>query len=364
MRRIAAAVTHRRLVNQYLAPGTALGTPADVVSRLGAVQAQDYLGAKWAVAQRTQSATDDVVEQAVIDGTILRTHVLRPTWHFVTPADIRWMLALTGKRVSAAMAYYDRTMGLDDSIFRRSNRAIAKVLSMGEHLTRSELLRGLKRSGIDLSSPQRLAHLMMRAELDAIVCSGVRHGKHSTYALLEQRVPSAPSIDRDEALFRLTRLYFATRGPAAASDFVWWSGLTMTDVKRGIEAVGASLITETIDGTTYWSSESVAGATAQGPVPGYLLPNYDEYFVSYKNRSIIGERLKSAKVDSPTISLLGNGIVLDGQLVGAWKRTLKPRQVRLDLNLAVPLGRAERKSVDTACRRYADYLGLSPDVQG
>src|SRR6185295_3655744 len=167
----AVDIVRRRLANQYLAaPGP--NKASDVVRALGAVQAQDYAGAKWALAQRTRGATDAEVERELSDGRILRTHVLRPTWHFVAPADIRWMLELTAPRVNAAMAYYDRVLELDDAVFRRSNAALTKALAGGKHLTRAELGQVLEKANIGVTSGQRLGHLMMRAELDAVVCSG------------------------------------------------------------------------------------------------------------------------------------------------------------------------------------------------
>jgi hypothetical protein len=168
---MAISVIRERLANQFLT-GPALAGPVEVVRALGAVQAQDYVGAKWAVALRTRGATHGDVEQAVVKGEILRTHVLRPTWHFVFPEDIRWMLALTGPRIAQAMASYNRKMGLTPAVLRRSNAVIEKALRDGAHLTRTELGEILRGSGIRETSGTRLAHMMMQAELDAIVCSG------------------------------------------------------------------------------------------------------------------------------------------------------------------------------------------------
>src|SRR4051812_26137343 len=223
-------VIRERLANQFLT-GPGLEGPVDVVRGLGAVQAQDYSGAKWAVGQRTQSATEADVEGALARGAILRTHVLRPTWHFVLPEDIRWMLELTGPRVSAGMR--SPNLGLTSEIFRRSHAVIEKALAVGTHLTRQELAALLSRARID-TSEQRLVRLMMQAEVDGVICSGARRGKQFTYALLDARAPSVPRIDRDEALSRLATIYFTTRGPASAHDFSWWSGLTVGDAKREI----------------------------------------------------------------------------------------------------------------------------------
>ena len=355
-------IARRRLANQHLV-APALRTPADVVRVLGAVQAQDYAGAKWAIAQRTRGVVDRAVEQAMTEGSILRTHVLRPTWHFVTPADIRWMLALTAPRVKATMAYYDRKLELDEALLRRSTRAIMRALRDGKQLTRAEIAQILRRARIDVTGSQRLGHILLRPELDGIICSGARRGKQFTYALLEERVPPVRPLDRDEALLELTRRYFATRGPATPNDFAWWSGLTVADAKRGIEMVGGALEREVIDGRTYWSDPTTRSPSKKGPIV-HLLPNYDEYFIGFKDRSAIGERLKSAELVTGGDALIAHVVSVDGQLVGGWKRTVTKEGVIVELHLLTRLSAAERRAVDAAAHAYGDFLGLPVELRG
>ena len=232
---------------------------------------------------RCATATNSMVEQAITEGRIVRTHVLRPTWHFVDPSDIRWLLRLTAPRVIARMAPYSRQLELDADTFRRSNAAVTRALRDGRQVTRKELDDILKRERIRTETP-RLAHLLMRAELDGIVCSGARRGKQFTYSLLEERIPSAPSMDRDEALLELTRRYFSTRGPATPQDFAWWSGLTVGDAKRGIDIAGAELRRDEIDGTAYWVTKSATPAAGTSRNAHQLedcatIPVSDEVFV-------------------------------------------------------------------------------------
>jgi Winged helix DNA-binding domain len=178
------------------------------VEWLGAVQAQDFAAAKWALGLRLQGVTDDDIEQAFIDGAILHTHVMRPTWHFVSPADIRWLLALTAPRVHAASASYNRKLELDDAVFRCTHAVLANALQGGKQLTRDELASALQQAGIATEGEQRVTHIMMRAELDGIICSGARRGQQFTYALLAERAPHARMLARDEALAELTRRYW------------------------------------------------------------------------------------------------------------------------------------------------------------
>src|SRR6185503_5208433 len=239
-------ITGLRLANQKLSTST-FKSPAEVVSWLGAVQAQDYAGAKWAVALRAPGLTDSDIEQAFTDGKILRTHVMRPTWHFVLPEDIRWMLELTAPRVLAAIAYMDRQLGLDKAIIKRSNAILAKALQGGNQLTRAELGSILQRSRVN-TDDLRLGHLLSHAEVDGIICSGGRRGKQFTYALIDERAPRARTLKRDEALAELTRRYFVSHGPATVQDFVWWSGLTTADARNGLEMNKSRLIQETANG--------------------------------------------------------------------------------------------------------------------
>lgn len=350
-----------RLANQFL---TTAGpkTGSEVVRALGAVQAQDYSGAKWALAQRTRGATDTDIERELTEGRILRTHVLRPTWHFVTPGDIRWMLALTAPRVSAAMAYYNRRLELTAAVFRRSSAAIAKALRGGKDLTRADLRGVLERARIGKVTGQRLGHLMMQAELDAVICSGPRRGKQFTHALLEERVAPAPAMERDEALLELTRRYFATRGPASIQDFAWWSGLSMADARRGIEIAGRDLRRIAVGGKSYRldaQSQSVPRASPSA----HLLPNYDEYFIGYADRGAIAERIGNTKAVSGGNALLNHVIVVDGQLVGGWKRVLEKGRVVVEIDLAARLTATEKRRVAAAADRFGAFLGLPAHLE-
>src|SRR5258707_10282859 len=210
-------VLRQRLSNEHLSQPQ-FDQPVDMVAWLGAVQAQDYAAAKWALGMRLKDATDAALDQAFNDGGILRTHVMRPPWHFGAPADIRWLLALTAPRVKALMSYYGRQWGVDDALLKRSRAVLTKALQGGRQLTRSEIDQALQAAGIQ-GSALALGHFAMHAELDALICSGPRRGKQFTYMLLDERVPPAPKLTRDEALAALTQRYFTSHGPAQVPDF-------------------------------------------------------------------------------------------------------------------------------------------------
>lgn len=356
-------VVRTRLSAQFLTvPGP--DTPQQVVRALGAVQAQDYTGAKWALGQRALGSTDGDVEQEFTAGRFLRTHVLRPTWHFVGPEDIRWMLALSAPRVRTALASYNRTLDISASVIQRSNSALAKALEGGRHLTRLELADHLRRARVGPVSGQRLAHLVMEAELDALVTSGPRRGKQFAYALLDERVPQRGATrpaERDEALQMLAERYFRTRGPASLHDFAWWSGLTMGDVRRAANIAGRTLTPFDGDGgpLLVHSSHEPPGARKAHV---HLLPNYDEFFIGYRDRRVIGERIRSvARVTGGSASN-AHVIAVSGQLVGGWKAVDKGGRVVVSLDLVADLTAAEKRLLDQALRRYAAFRGLPVDL--
>jgi hypothetical protein len=352
---IARQRLHNQLINH-----TTFEKPEDVVRWLGAVQAQDYAAAKWALGLRLQGTTDDDIDQAFAGGAILRTHLLRPTWHFVTPADIRWLLALTAPRVHAVNAYWYRKLELDDAIIMSSNAVLAKALQGGKQLTRPELVSVLQQAGIATDDLQRFTYIMMRAELDGIVCSGARRGKQFTYALLDDRAPQTRTFDRDDALAEFARRYFTSHGPATLQDFVWWSGLTVADARAGLEMVASQLMHEVVEGQTYWFSTSTPLAYELSQSI-YLLPNFDEYTVGYTDRSAVFDVSDLTKFDARG-NVLNPTIVLDGRVVGTWKRTIKKDTVMVTPSLFAPLNEVETRSFIESANRYGAFLDRSVNV--
>ena len=353
-------ISHLRLYNQRL-PTAPFRTAAEVVRYLGAVQSQDYAGAKWALAQRMTDTSDTSLDKAFNDGSILRTHLMRPTWHFVAPEDIRWLLKLTAPRVHAVNAFMYRQSDMDAAIIKKSYTVLEKALRGHKQLTRTELGAALEKAGI-VAEGVRLGYFMMSAELDGVICSGARRGRQFTYALLEERVPPVKSLTRDEALAELVKRYFSTRGPATLQDFTWWSGLTMVDAKHGIEMVKSGFDQKELDGQTYWFSTSGSNVSLQSPMV-YLLPNYDEYFIGLKDRSAIGLVMRDANIGKDDPSVMAHLIILDGQVVGGWKRTLEKRKVIVELSPLTKLTKPEKKAVAEAADRFGKFLDLTVELK-
>jgi hypothetical protein len=291
----------------------------DVVEWFGAVQSQDFAAAKWAVAQRTRSLSDTDVERAINSGTVLRTHVLRPTWHFAPAKDIRWMLALTAPRIRAGMARLGHWFGLTPDAFPRANRAIAKALSGGRQMTRAEL------GPIVGQRTGALGHVLAFAELDG-------------------RVPATRPIERDEALALLARRYFRSHGPATLKDFVWWSGLLVSEARQAV-AGATGLVAETIGGTTYWLSDKASGVAQDNRV--HLLPSFDEYLVAYVDRSHAAQGLTSQVA-------LSNVVVADGRVAGTWRRTISASAAVVDVTL---FSRVRKAELERAVERLGAFHG-------
>ena len=348
-------IAHLRLRHQGI-NGPKRRSAADVVRWLVAVQAQDFAGAKWSLGLRLRKAKDSQIERAFNEGAILRTHLLRPTWHFVTPADIGWLLALTAPRVHAVNGHMYRRLGLDAGVFRRSHAALARALEDGRYLTRDELRVELQRAGIQTEGGQRMAYLVSQAELDGIICSGPRRGKQFTYALLEERAPKAKWMDREQALAELSRRYFASRGPATVQNFAKWSGLTVADAGRGLESVKHGLRHEIVDGRVYWLPKANPGEKEESQT-AHLLSIYDEYISGYKDRRAIVSPEHGARLVG-----LGNAltyiIVVDGQIVGTWKRRLTRDSVVIETHPFRRLTRVEQRAVAEAAERYGTFHDL------
>jgi hypothetical protein len=344
--------------------GPPFASAVEAVAALGAVQAQDYAGAKWGIGQRVRAVMDGDVEAVFDRGELLRTHVMRPTWHAVSPADIRWLQALTAPRVKAAMAYYDRRLALDARTLARAHDAMARALEGGRYRTRDELGQALARAGV-AAAGQRLGHIMMHAELEALVCSGPRRGKQFTYALLDERAPAARKPARDEALAELVRRYFTSHGPAQLVDFAWWSGLTVADAKAGIAGVSPALKEVEVEGKRYWYAPGKAPSKPDAPVL-HLLPNYDELLVAYKDHGVSVDAELTRGIGPRDIVFANHIIVLDGLVIGGWRRTEKTSKgksaITVTFRLLRRLARAEKAALDEALEGYRRFTGAAVTV--
>lgn len=348
-----AQIALQRLENQRL---TRQGPrdPADQVAWFGAVQAQDYPAAKWALALRMPDGTTDArIERAFNGGRILRTHVMRPTWHFVAASDVHWMLELTAPRVHRGLTYGYRMLELDLALRNRAAGVIERALGDGQCLTRAELGARLGRAGV-VAKGVRLALLTVHAELERVICSGPQRGKQSTYALLAHRAANPTRLSRDEALAELTQRYFRSHGPATIRDFVWWSGLTIADARRGLEISNGRH--EDVGGLRYWSlGRPRSSGARQGRV--HLLPIYDEYVVAYRDLEAV-PRAKAAW------GILQQAIVARGQVAGTWKTSVKSGERVVEVTTLRRLTSVESRALAETVARYGRFLEMPISISG
>lgn len=350
----ARTIVRRRLHAQRLT-GAPLATPAEAVAWSGAVQAQEYAEALWSLGMRARETSAAEVEAACDRGEILRTHVMRPTWHFVAAADLRWLLRLTGPRVQAKNAGRYRALGLDDATRRRCADVFADVLADGEPRTRRELGAALEAAGGIDTGGQRLPHALLNAELEGVITSGPRRGKQHTYLLLEGRVPvAAPQRSRGEDVADLVRRYFTSHGPATLRDFAWWSGLTIADARAGVAECGKALVGEEDAKGVLWISAAGCGTDAPPPSSSaaFLLGTFDELVVAHRDLRTVHPGGRA------TNDLLARPIVIDGLTVGGWTRRLARRAATIEAVLHSVLDEQQQFALRAAADRFGAFLGL------
>jgi hypothetical protein len=336
--------------------------PDRIVQWLGAVQAQDLALAKWSLGQRLGGATDATIDAAIADGSILRTHVLRPTWHFVARADLPWMVALTAPRVLARLRPYDRQNGIDAAIVRKSTRAIAASLGKGHHLTRAAIVATLRRRGIAAEPGWVAGHLLMHAELGGVICSGIPNGPHQTYALVEERAAGAPMLSHDEALGELTRRYFQSHSPASLDDFRWWSGLLTAEAKRGVEMLGPALERLQVGSTTFFVHADTSALRPPRTVRAHLLQAFDELIVAYSETRGLADVRGVVRTRKPD-GLLTRAVLLDGQAVGRWRREVKPGHVDIAIDLCSPVAARGLRAIRQGAERFANFVQRAARVR-
>ena len=347
-----ANIANIRLQSQQIA-SSKFKSAKDLVSYMGAMQAQDYAMAKWAVGLRLQNSTDKKIEKAVNKGEIIRTHLMRPTWHFVSADDIHWMIELTAPQMRTAAKSRHKQLGLTEKILSKSNNIIEKSLRDSNHLTREELMKIIAKEKIP-TSVEFSIHLMFRAETDGIVCNGKIKNNKQTYALLAERVPKKKSITKDEALALLAKKYFNSHAPATLKDFVWWSGLSVKDAIHALEMIKKDFIPEKIADEIYWLNNSFnKDLILKSSV--HLLPAFDEFLISYKDRTA------SLHPDHYKKSISNNGIfwpmiVINGQVTGSWKRIITKEKVIIEPTLFKAHSKKTIAEIKKSAKKFGEFL--------
>lgn len=320
---------------------------------LGAVQAQDYLGSLWAIGLRLTLSTEATLEKAIADRTILRTWPMRGTLHFVAADDARWMLKHLTPRVIARCATLYKQSELDSKIFIKSKKLFINALQGGKQLTRPEMYQVLERSKISTSG-QRGLHILAHLAQEGLLCFGTRMGKQQSFRLLDEWVPQSKVLEREEALSELAKRYFISHGPATLQDYTWWSGLSPADARSSLDMVKPQLAHEVVDNKTYWMQQNfpIAKDHSSGM---YLLPAYDEYTVAYKDRSAVLDPIHAQQAKN---GIFNPVLVLNGQITGTWKRTIKKDEVIIDISPFRALGKSKAKIIKDVTDRYSRFMDM------
>lgn len=345
-------IARLRLSQQQISGGQ-FKSVKNLVSWLGAVQAQDYPGAKWSIGLRLADATDDFIEQAIAGRTIVRNWLMRGTLHFTAAEDIHWMLNLLSPRLLVQSKRRHEQLGLDKTTLHKCGAIFEKSLAGGKEIMRKELLQILEQNGISTEG-QRGYHILWWAAQNGIICFGTMQGKQQTFTLLDEWVETSKILEVDEAAAELARRYFSSRGPATLQDFIWWSGLTSMQARNGVENIKFSLIKESVDDKTYWMAENIC---EQQPIPGsiHLLPGFDEFLLAYRDRSasMPGSHKKLA---SPGNGMFHPTIIMDGRVTGTWKRTFKKNSVHLNIKPFNHFRSSEKKIIEDEAKHFGHFV--------
>jgi hypothetical protein len=327
---------------------------------MGAMQAQDYTGAKWSIGLRLSEGTEAKVDEALANRSIIRTWPMRGTLHLVAAPDVRWLLALVSVRSIAHSAGRHRQLELDEATFTRTKHLFGKALEGGKQLSRAELYAVLEKRGISTAG-QRGIHMLWRAAQDGLICFGAVRGKEQTFVLLDEWVPDAKSMDRERGLAEIAKRYFTSHGPATVQDFARWLGVTLGDARSGLEMVKSQLVLETIDGQTYWMSPD-RSMPRHISTAVHLLPGFDEFVLGYKDRSAVLDPKYASRICPGGNGVFYPTIVLDGRIIGIWKRSVNNGRVAVTAQPFTSLSEPETKGFARAARRYEKYLALHVDL--
>jgi hypothetical protein len=351
MSRDRDAVLRRRIFTQCLV-GPKLPEPEDAVRLLPAVQSQEDAHGFWSLGMRTRGSTYAEVKEAFDEGRILRTRMLRTTWHFVTPDDIRWILAATSPRVLTVFGSHFRSLGLDERTQQETGALVVNILEGGQHLTRKEIGAELERQGVTLGG-ERLTYIVMSAELRGLICSGPMRGAQHTYAVLDKRVPPGLTYDKEEAQTELAFRFFKGHGPASLTDFTRWSSLTVTEARNAIQGSAERLDSINLDGQTLWF-DPTAPRPRSTPLTAHLLPLYDEALLTYPKLNF---ETAPGHPHPPDMQLLTGSIIVGIQNVGTWRRTISNKKLTIETDLAPGLDDRSQAAVQKAKHRHTEFLG-------
>lgn len=349
-------MTALRLYNQQISTQR-FHQPCEVVHWLGAVQAQDFAGSKWAIGLRLPDTKESDIEKAIADRTIIRTWPMRGTLHFVAAEDIRWMLKLLTPRIISSSARRERQLALNEKTFTRCKKIFIHALAGGKQLARNKLYELLEQHKISPAG-QRGLHILWRLSQEGLLCFATHQGKQPAFALLDEWIPQTKNLSAEEALAEITIRYFTSHGPATLQDFVWWTGLKIADARKGLEMVQQDLQKLVLKDTNYWMSAGISPLPSDKATSAYLLPAYDEYTVGYTDRSPVAASLHQQKITITSFEILAPILIINGQVSAVWKRMWKGKKLEIVLNPLVSLTGNRKSLISGVIKKYEKFLTI------
>jgi hypothetical protein len=329
----------------------------DVVKWMGAIQAQDYHQALWAIGVRMQSAAKQDIEQAIADKKILRTWPMRGTIHFVPALDVKWMVELSAERMLKKSRRIHESLELSEDVMLKCTKLFSDVLQGNKRYTRSQMIDLLEESGINTKN-QRGYQILWYTSQIGLICQGPMQEKQQTFVLVDEWVPNAKKRSKNEALVELTKRYFASHGPATIQDFVWWSGLTSKDAKMGIELAKPEIYSQRTNEKEYWMSEKVPNQGEMDVKSINMLPGFDEYLLGYKDRSTALAAEHASKITPGNNGIFLPTLVVDGKVIGTWKRKQKKNSVEITVNLFEKDASVQEQQILEEARKYSKFIDL------
>jgi hypothetical protein len=350
------SIAHQRLHHQRISQSE-FEKPEEVVSWMGAMQSQDYLGSLWSVGLRMKHGSEEMIEQALANKAIVRTWPMRGTLHLVAPADVRWMLkAFTPRIISRAAGIYKQEE-LDKKVFTKSAKLLVAALEGGHQLTRKEVYDILERGKIATGNTRGL-HILGYLAQTGLICFGARKGKQPTFTLLDEWIPATKLPQQDEAIAAFALRYFTSHGPATLQDFAWWTGLSITEVKAAHDAIKSKLVQETVQGNTYWMAADNPKVKPK-TTSVYLLPGFDEYLLGYTNRSAAIDTVRFKQIAGTGNGILSSTVVINSQVVGTWKRTVAKDTAMMELKPFASFTKTQKTAIASVAKKYSAFLGTS-----
>lgn len=348
-------IPYRRLYNQHISGGR-LETPEQVIKQLGCMQAQDYHQAVWAVGLRTLAGTLADVEQSIEHGKLILTWPIRGTIHFVSPEDVRWMLKLSVSRTQTQDKRRMEQLELNQEIIERCKQIFYSALHGHKRKSRDVLMQLLKEAAISTNS-QRGYFILWYLARTGFICMGPREGKQQTFVLLDEWVAQTKEFSLTESHIMLAQRYFTSHGPATVQDFSWWGGITLSDARKGMEGIESQLLSEKKGNEVYWEIERAKRGKSDDESTVYLLPGFDEHMLGYKDRSSVLRAEYAASVVPGNNGVFMPTIIINGQIVGIWKRTIKSKGIHIEFKLFEPKN-DKKECILTAAESYCRFIGL------